>query len=37
MRWCMEMQVSSGILAGVLNGEVHEECCMGCMLWWMEK
>ena len=27
----MEMQVSNGVLHGVLNGEVHEECCMGCM------
>ena len=33
MRWCMEMQVSKGVLHGVLNGEFHEEC----MLWWMEK
>ena len=29
----MEMQVSSGVLHGVLNREVHEECCMECMLW----
>ena len=27
-RWCMAMQVSNGVLHGVLNGEVHEECCM---------
>ena len=33
----MEMQISNGVLHGVLNGEVHEECCTGCMLWWMEK
>ena len=32
MRWCMEMQVSNGVLHGVLSGEVPEECCMGCML-----
>ena len=31
------MQVSNGVLHGVLNGEVHEECCMGCKPWWMEK
>ena len=31
------MQVSNGVLLGVLNGEVHEECRVGFMLWWMEK
>ena len=33
MKWCMEAQTPIGVLYGVLNGEIHEECCMGCVLW----
>ena len=30
-------ELPNDVLHGVLNGEVHEERCMGCMLWWMGK